>query len=281
MFCTGGTHWLQLSPQHSAIFMDELQAVEPRHVAEDELRDQLDIGSLPQHVAIIMDGNGRWAAQRGLPRIAGHKEGLHALQDVMDIGYELNIPYLTIYAFSQENWNRPASEIRLLMGLLEQYLTKERQRFHDRHVRFLPIGRLEQLPSPVHALVSEVAEETRHYTAQTLAVALSYGGRAEIIDAVQQLALEVQMGSLSPDQIDEARFEQHLTTWGLPDPDLLIRTSGETRISNFLPWQIAYTELYFTPTLWPDFRRCETLLALLDYQKRERRFGRVSQAVSS
>jgi undecaprenyl diphosphate synthase len=261
--------------------MYEFQAVEARHVAEEELRDQLDLGSLPQHIAIIMDGNGRWAAKRGLPRIAGHKEGLRALQDVLDIGHELNIPYLTIYAFSQENWNRPESEIRLLMGLLEQYLTKERQRFHDRNVRFLPIGRLEQLPSPVHALVSEVAEETRHYTTRTLAVALSYGGRAEIIDAVQQLALEVQMGSLSPDQIDEALFEQHLTTWGLPDPDLLIRTSGETRISNFLPWQIAYTELYFTQTLWPDFRRCETLQAILDYQKRERRFGRVTQTVSS
>ena len=261
--------------------MYDFQAVEARHVAEEELRRQLDLGSLPQHIAIIMDGNGRWAAQRGLPRIAGHKEGLRALQDVLDIGHELNIPYLTIYAFSQENWNRPESEIRLLMGLLEQYLTKERQRFHDRNVRFLPIGRLEQLPSPVHALVAEVAEETRHYTTQTLAVALSYGGRAEIIDAVQQLALEVQMGSLSPDQIDEALFEQHLTTWGLPDPDLLIRTSGETRISNFLPWQIAYTELYFTRTLWPDFRRCETLQAILDYQKRERRFGRVTQTVSS
>lgn len=133
--------------------MNEYQAFDARHIAEDELRHQLDVTSLPQHIAIIMDGNGRWAAQRGLPRIAGHKEGLCALQDVLDIGHELNIPYLTIYAFSQENWNRPESEIRLLMGLLEQYLTKERQRFHDRHVRFLPIGRLEQLPSPVQALV--------------------------------------------------------------------------------------------------------------------------------
>lgn len=261
--------------------MNEFQAITVKRVAEDELGDQLDLESLPQHIAIIMDGNGRWAAQRGLPRIAGHKEGLRALQDVLDIGYELKIPYLTIYAFSQENWNRPEAEIRLLMGLLRQYLTKERQRFHDRKIRFLPIGRLEQLPSSVHALVAEVAEETCHYTTRTLAVALSYGGRAEIIDAVQKLALEVKMGSLSPDHIDEALFEQHLSTWGMPNPDLLIRTSGETRISNFLLWQIAYTELYFTQTLWPDFRRNETLLALLDYQKRERRFGRVPQAVSS
>jgi len=260
--------------------MDKFHSVEARQVAEIELRDQLDLTSLPRHIAIIMDGNGRWAAQRGLPRIAGHKEGLRALQDVMEIGHELTIPYITIYAFSQENWNRPHSEIRLLMGLLEQYLRQERQRFQERHVRFLPIGRLEQLPSPVRSLVLEVAEETRHLTRRTLAVALSYGGRAEIVDAARKIAIEVQMGSLTPDQIDESLFEQHLSTWGLPDPDLLIRTSGEARISNFLPWQIAYTELYFTKTLWPDFRRCETLLALLAYQKRERRFGRISQPVS-
>ena len=260
--------------------MDEFQAVKASDVAEEELRAQLDLESLPQHIAIIMDGNGRWAAQRGLPRIAGHKEGLRALQDVLDIGHELHIPYITIYAFSQENWNRPESEIRMLMGLLGKYLTRERQRFQERKVRFLPIGRLDQLPTSVRTLVFEVAEETRHFSERTLAVALSYGGRAEIIDAIQKIALEVQMGSLSPDNIDESLFEQHLTTWGLPDPDLLIRTSGETRISNFLPWQIAYTELYFTKTLWPDFGRSETLLALLDFQKRERRFGRVKQTVS-
>jgi undecaprenyl diphosphate synthase len=260
--------------------MDKFQPVQAREVAEAELRVQLDLTTLPRHIAIIMDGNGRWAAQRGLPRIAGHKEGLRALQDVLEIGYELNIPHITLYAFSQENWNRPQSEIRLLMGLLDQFLNQERQRFQERRVRFLPIGRLEQLPSSVRALVVEVAEETRQYTTSTLAVALSYGGRAEIVDAVRKVTIEVQMGSLTPDQIDESLFEQYLMTWGLPDPDLLIRTSGEARISNFLPWQIAYTELYFTKTLWPDFRRCETLLALLDFQKRERRFGRISHTVS-
>ncbi|MBA3612657.1 MAG: isoprenyl transferase [Nitrospirales bacterium] len=260
--------------------MDEFHAVDARQVAEGELLDQLDLTSLPRHIAIIMDGNGRWAAQRGLPRIAGHKEGLRALQDVLEIGHELTIPYITIYAFSQENWKRPHSEIRLLMGLLEQYLHKERQRFQERQVRFLPIGRLEQLPPSVRSLALEVAEETRHLTQRTLAVALSYGGRTEIVDAVRKVAIEVQMGSLTPDQIDESLFEQYLSTWGMPDPDLLIRTSGEARISNFLPWQIAYTELYFTKTLWPDFRRAETLLALLDYQKRERRFGRITQTVS-
>ncbi len=260
--------------------MDDFPALEARQVVEDELWEQLDRSSLPRHIAIIMDGNGRWAAQRDLPRIAGHKEGLRALQSVLEIGQELNIPYLTIYAFSQENWNRPQVEVRLLMNLLEEYLTRERQRFHRQGIRFFPIGRLEQLPPPVRSLVLEVAEETQHYEERTLAVALSYGGRAEIIDAVQKIAFEVKIGTLSPDHITESHFEQHLTTWGIPHPDLLIRTSGESRISNFLLWQIAYTELYFTQTLWPDFRRCETLHALLDYQKRERRFGRVSATVS-
>ena len=259
--------------------MEEFHPVPASQVAEEELRAQLDLESLPQHIAIIMDGNGRWAAQRGLPRIAGHKKGLSTLQDVLEMGYELNIPYMTIYAFSQENWNRPESEIRMLMGLLGKYLTQERQRFQERKVRFLPIGRLDQLPVSVRTLVFEVAEETRHFTERTLAVALSYGGRAEIIDSIQKIALEVQMGSLSPNQIDETLFERHLTTWGLPDPDLLIRTSGEARISNFLLWQIAYTELYFTKTLWPDFGRSEIFLALLDFQKRERRFGRINQTV--
>ncbi len=260
--------------------MDDFPTVEAKHLAEDELWTQLDRESLPRHIAIIMDGNGRWAAQRGLPRIAGHQEGLRALHDVLEIGQELNIPFLTIYAFSQENWNRPEMEVRLLMNLLEQYLTKERERFHEQKIRFFPIGRLEQLPAPARSLVMEVAEETQHYSERTLAVALSYGGRAEILDAVQQIAFAVKMGTLTPEEISESLFEQHLTTWNIPHPDLLIRTSGETRISNFLLWQIAYTELYFTPTLWPDFRRCDILLALLDYQRRERRFGRVSQVVS-
>ncbi len=260
--------------------MDDFSAVDAKHLAEAELWTQLDRESLPHHIAIIMDGNGRWAAQRGLPRIAGHQEGLRALQDILEIGQELNIPYLTIYAFSQENWNRPEMEVRLLMNLLEQYLTTERERFHRQKIRFFPIGRLEQLPAPARSLVMEVAEDTQHYSDRTLAVALSYGGRAEILDAVQQIAFDIKMGTLAPEDINESVFEQHLTTWDIPHPDLLIRTSGETRISNFLLWQIAYTELYFTPTLWPDFRRCDTLLALLDYQKRERRFGRVSQVVS-
>ena len=159
-------------------------------------------------------------------------------------------------------------------------MEEERALFHKRRVRFLPIGRLQQLPPAIHALVSEVAEETRQYQDRTLAVALSYGGRAEIIDAIRHIAVEVEMGSVSPERIDESLVESYLNTYGIPDPDLLIRTSGESRISNFLLWQIAYTELYFTKTLWPDFRRSETLQALLDYQRRERRFGRVGHTVS-
>ncbi len=261
--------------------MDEFQAVKSRQVAEAQLREQIDLENLPHHIAIIMDGNGRWAANRHLPRIAGHKEGLQALRDVLEVCQELKIPHLTIYAFSHENWNRPESEIRLLMQLLEDYLQQERQLFQDQQTRFLPIGRLQRLPDSVRTLVEEVAEETRHFSERTLAVALSYGGRAEIVDAIQRLAYDVQMKTLGPEDIHETLFEQYLETHGLPDPDLLIRTSGENRISNFLLWQIAYTELYFTKTLWPDFRRCEALLALLEYQKRERRFGCVPQPVST
>lgn len=260
--------------------MDKVRTLDPLLVSEKDLRAQLDPDLLPRHVAIIMDGNGRWAAQRGLQRISGHQEGLKALQDVLEVCHELNIPFITIYAFSQENWNRPQLEIQLLMNLLERYLQEERELFQKRRIRFLPIGRLHRLPPAVQSLIMEVAEETRHFTDRTLSVALSYGGRTEIVDAIRQIALEVEVGSVTPAQIDESFFERYLSTYGLPDPDLLIRTSGEARISNFLPWQIAYTELYFTKTLWPDFRRVETLQALLDYQKRERRFGRVAQTAA-
>ncbi len=260
--------------------MSNIQVVSPSQVAEAELLSQLDRDLLPQHVAIIMDGNGRWAALRNLPRIEGHRQGLNALRDVLDICHKVGIPHVTIYAFSHENWNRPAAEISMLMKLLDNYLQEERQIFQERQVRFRPIGRLDKLPPPVDSLVQEVAEETEHFSDRVLTVALSYGGRAEIVDAVKSLVKDIQHGVIREDEIHEDLFEQYLSTKGLPDPDLLIRTSGETRISNFLPWQIAYTELYFTKTLWPDFRRQETLTALLDYQSRERRFGRVTHTVS-
>ena len=259
--------------------MSDMQATTAEQVADSQLLGQLDPDLLPRHLAIIMDGNGRWAAQRGLPRIAGHRQGLRALQEVLELCQEVGVPNMTIYAFSHENWNRPLSEINMLMGLLKEYLNRERRKFLEKKIRFSPIGRLDRLPHSVRMLVQDVAEETQHFTCRTLAVALSYGGRSEIIDAVRKIVRDVQLGTVTVEQIDENFFEQYLTTYGLPDPDLLIRTSGETRLSNFLPWQTVYTELYFTKTLWPDFRRREALLALLDYQKRERRFGRVPESV--
>ncbi len=248
-------------------------------LAEHDLAAQLDPDALPRHVAVIMDGNGRWASQRHLPRMAGHKEGLTALREILHTCYHLEIPLVTIYAFSQENWSRPQAEIDLLMSLLEEFLHRERRTFHERRMRFLPIGRVDTLPLSVRDLVRAIARDTAHFTDRTVTVALSYGGRADILDAVNRLIKDVQDGAVSG-PVSEARFESYLATAALPDPDLLIRTSGEVRVSNFLLWQIAYTELYFTETLWPDFRQRELLLALLDYQKRERRFGRLSHAVS-
>lgn len=248
-------------------------------LSEAELTGLLDLDQLPRHVAIIMDGNGRWAELRGLPRIAGHREGIASVREVVTVCRELGITALTIYAFSQENWNRPESEISMLMKLLEDFLKRELLALREQQIKFRPIGRLGMLPTPVLEWVRRVEEETAHLDKMVLAVALSYGGRAEIVDATKQILLDAQRGKVSADMLDEAGFERYLYTHGLPEPDLLIRTSGEARISNFLLWQIAYTEMYFTKTLWPDFRRRETLLALLDYQKRERRFGRVSGAV--
>lgn len=260
--------------------MNQTHINEIADLSDQELLSLLDHDLLPRHIAMIMDGNGRWAKLRGFPRIIGHREGLVSLREVLNLCDELGIPILTIYAFSHENWNRPAHEINLLMELLQEFLQKERQTFQERRMRFLPIGRLSALPSTVQTLVQTVAEETRHFTHRTLAVALSYGGRSEIIDAIQHIVKDVECGKVEAHHISEEMFEQYLMTTALPDPDLLIRTSGETRISNFLLWQIAYTELYFTKTFWPDFRRRDLLIALLNYQKRERRFGRISHPFS-
>jgi undecaprenyl diphosphate synthase len=251
------------------------------HLSESELTAKLEPELLPKHVAVIMDGNGRWAELRGLPRIAGHREGINSVRDMISQCLELGIQALTIYAFSQENWNRPTQEISALMGLLEHYLSTERASLIEQQVRFRAIGRLELLPESAQHWVRTTEQETASLDKMVLTVALSYGGRAEIVDAVRGLLTDVQSGTIEPDQIDEALLQQHLYTHPLPDPDLLIRTSGETRISNFLLWQLAYTELCFTPTLWPDFRRREFLMALLEYQKRERRFGRVLSAMPS
>ncbi|HXF93167.1 MAG TPA: isoprenyl transferase [Nitrospiraceae bacterium] len=260
--------------------MTKSTTLDTDRLSEGELLSRLEADLLPKHVAIIMDGNGRWAELRGLPRIAGHREGIKSVREVIALCLELGIHALTIYAFSQENWNRPAQEIDALMGLLEHYLATERSSLVQQGVRFRTIGRVTALPPSALHWVRTTEQETAHLDKLILTVALSYGGRSEIIDAVSQIARECQRGALRPEDIDETLFQNYLSTSDLPDPDLLIRTSGETRISNFLLWQLAYTELYFTPTLWPDFRRREALLALLEYQRRDRRFGRVFSAVS-
>ena len=251
------------------------------HLTEGELTAKLELDLLPKHVAVIMDGNGRWAELRGLPRIAGHREGINSVREMITLCLELGIQALTIYAFSQENWNRPTQEINALMGLLEHYLSTERSSLVEQGVRFRAIGRHELLPPAAQHWILTAEKETAHLNKLMLTVALSYGGRAEIVDAMKAMIEDVQTGSLQPSQIDEAIVQRYLSTHPLPDPDLLIRTSGETRISNFLLWQLAYTELCFTPTLWPDFRRREFLLALIEYQRRERRFGRVLSTLSS
>jgi len=243
------------------------------HLAEADLLALLDRNTLPKHIAIIMDGNGRWAELRGLSRIAGHTEGVKSVRDMITLCCDLNIQALTIYAFSQENWKRPAVETNALMMLLEQYLQREMDALIDHGVRFRAIGQIDSLPSSAYTWVRKVERSTAHLSKLNLTVALSYGGRSEIVKAVRQLAQDCVDGKIQPDAIDEPLLSGYLSTHDLPDPDLLIRTSGEARISNFLLWQLAYTEMYFTPILWPDFRRREAILALLEYQKRERRFG--------
>lgn len=257
------------------------QTLSTDRLSETDLLAKLDPDLLPKHVAVIMDGNGRWAELRSLPRIAGHREGIKSVRELIKLCLELGVPALTIYAFSQENWNRPAHEINALMGLLEHFLSTERASLVEQGVRFRTIGRLDALPASALQWVRTTEQETSHLEKLTLTVALSYGGRSEIVEAVRRIADAVRQGALRADDIDEQLFADYLMTRGLPDPDLLIRTSGETRISNFLLWQLAYTELYFTTTLWPDFHRREALLALLEYQRRDRRFGRVLSTVSS
>lgn len=248
------------------------------HLSEDELFGLLNPDLLPRHIAIIMDGNGRWAELRGLPRIAGHAEGIKSVREIITLCRDLDIGALTIYAFSQENWKRPALEINALMMLLEQYLQNEMEELIRKGARFRAIGRVDSLPSSALNWVRKVERATAHLDKLMLNVALSYGGRSEIVDAVRRLAEDVQEGRVQPEMIDEAFLEGYLSTHGLPDPDLLIRTSGETRISNFLLWQLAYTELYFTDVFWPDFDRPHLLAAVADYQQRRRRFGGVEDA---
>ncbi|MFQ5588109.1 MAG: isoprenyl transferase [Nitrospiria bacterium] len=243
---------------------------------EADLLKQIDGENLPGHVAIIMDGNGRWAAKRRLPRIAGHKEGIQSVRDIVTFSREIGIKALTLYAFSNENWNRPVKEITQLMMLLERFLNKELETMMKNGIRFRAIGQIDRLQDSVARLIHAVEEKTKHNNEMTLILALSYGGRTEIIDAIKKTCKDLQKDRLSIKDLDEACFSNYLYTKDIPDPDLMIRTSGEVRVSNFLLWQVAYTELYFTKTLWPDFRKVDFLRALYDYQGRERRFGLIS-----
>ncbi len=238
-----------------------------------KLIDKIDWDRLPGHIAIIMDGNGRWATERGLPRAFGHRAGMDSLKDIVRICGELKISYLTVYAFSTENWKRPVEEINVLMDLLVEYLEREIDELCQTGVRLNPIGRLEELPRRAQDALRAAVERTRANKGLFLNIALNYGGRVEIIDMVQSIAANVKKGGFTVDQIDEKLVSSHLYTTGQPDPDLLIRPSGDFRISNFLLWQLAYTEFWFTNILWPDFRRVHLLKALVDYQRRERRFG--------
>jgi len=227
----------------------------------------------PAHVAIIMDGNGRWAKARGLPRIAGHQQGAEVVRETVAHCRELGVGYLTLYAFSSENWKRPVSEIDDLMGLLRIYLRRELRKLAEASIRMRFIGNRERLPDDIIALVDEAERATRDNGALTLVVALNYGGRGEIVEAARRLAKAVEAGEITADDIDEALFAARLFTTGIPDPDLLIRTSGEQRLSNFLLWQTAYTELVFTPVMWPDFTRDHLEAAISEFHRRERRYG--------
>ncbi len=237
----------------------------------------LDMSRLPRHVAIIMDGNGRWARLKGRSRIEGHRRGRTSVRAVVDVSRSLGIPYLSLYAFSTENWQRPRAEVGALMGLLEHYLCDERERMMKNEVRLLAIGDRDRLPRSVRKVLDQTIEMTKDNAKITVTLALSYSGRHDIVKMVRGIAKKVREGSCQPEDIDESMISAYTETGTIPDPDLLIRTSGEMRISNFFLWQIPYTELYVTPTLWPDFRQQQYIQALIEFQRRQRRFGKTDE----
>ncbi len=237
---------------------------------EEKLANQIDFSRLPTHVAVIMDGNGRWAKKRRLPRVEGHRAGARSVREVVETCARLGIKYLTLYAFSKENWKRPKKEVATLWRLLEDYLKREDRTLVKNKFRLMVIGQREQIPSSVRKELERVEKLTRDNQQMTIILALNYGGRTEIVDGVKKILKEK---NVNIDDLDEKKFSQYLYTAHLPDPDLLIRTSGELRVSNFLLYQIAYSEIWITPEYWPDFRRKHMLQAVIDYQKRERRFG--------
>jgi undecaprenyl diphosphate synthase len=237
--------------------------------------------NLPQHIAIIMDGNGRWAKEKGKLRVFGHQNGVKAVRDTVESAAELGIKHLTLYAFSTENWNRPKFEVNALMELLVSTINKETKTLMDNNIRLNAIGDLEQLPGTCLRELKEAMTKTEGNTRMTLHLALSYSSKWEITNAIKQIAQKVKTNELAPEDITDALIDENLMTNGIPDPELLIRTSGEHRVSNFLLWQIAYAELYFTEKLWPDFRKEDLYEAILDYQSRERRFGKTSEQVKA
>jgi undecaprenyl diphosphate synthase len=251
---------------------EELLAGIPAGHPDETLVGQMNFDRLPAHVAIIMDGNGRWAAQRHLPRVEGHRAGIDAVRDTVETAARLGVGVLTLYAFSMENWKRPAAEISTLMMLLKRYLRSELKTLLTNNIRFNVIGRMEDLSQDIQDELRAAIDRTAKDNGMLFNIALNYGGRAEIVDAARR-AIE---SGIRPEHLDEQRFASFLYTAGQPDPDLLIRTSGEMRVSNYLLWQIAYAEIYVTETLWPDFRRRHLLEAVLAYQKRERRYGGIN-----
>lgn len=245
------------------------------------LKEKINPERLPRHIAIIMDGNGRWAKNHGQHRVFGHRNGVTAVREASEAAAELGVEYLTLYAFSTENWNRPLIEVNALMQLLLQTINDEISTLNKNNIRLNAIGDLESLPKVNRKNLMKAIEETRNNSRMTLTLALSYSSKWEIVQAARRLAEQVQAGLCQPEDVDQQCIEKLLTTNGIPDPELLIRTSGEYRISNFMLWQIAYSELYFTPTLWPDFRREDLYKAILDYQCRERRFGKTSEQIQN
>jgi undecaprenyl diphosphate synthase len=258
--------------------LQDLLDVVPSGSEEQSLARAIDWARLPRHVAIIMDGNGRWAKLRHKQRVEGHRAGIDSVRDVVETSARLGLQVLTLYAFSVENWKRPRTEVSTLMGLLKRYLRMELDTLLRNNIRFRVIGRPEQLPQDVQDELARGQERTQHSTGLLFNIALNYGGRTEITDAVRQLMRDAAAGRCDPETLDERMLSSRLYTAGQPDPDLLIRTSGEMRVSNFLLWQIAYAEIWVTEVLWPDFRRKHLLQAIADYQKRERRYGGITPA---
>jgi undecaprenyl diphosphate synthase len=232
-----------------------------------------DFPDIPRHIAVIMDGNGRWAKERGLPRREGHRAGAESVREITDTCIELGVEYLTLYAFSSENWNRPEAEIKALMQLLDRFLAEKAKDLEKQDIRLLAIGQIDRLPSKTRKLLGTIMAQTAGHKAMTLVLALSYGGREEIVAAARALAKDAAAGTLQPDEIDGTLFASRLQTAGIPDPDLLVRTSGEMRVSNFLLWQISYAEIVIVRKFWPDFRRNDLIEAVREYQRRHRRFG--------